>query len=127
MTSSRSGMAPRASADLDVLPESHALCDGPHRGLRRLVRPRHALVPHALDHGIVEAHAVRAPQILGGALRRLEQIHAHGSAREVRIPAALHDVLAIGEHASMQSGLHPSSRKRRPAGAPPYTRTPTEE
>src|SRR5215471_1193129 len=50
----------RRSPDQDLLPEAHALRHVRELGPRRLVRPRDALVAHAVEHDVVEAHAVWA-------------------------------------------------------------------
>ena len=54
------------SADLDVLPEADAVLHLRHLRLRRLVDPGVARVADAVDHHVVELHAVRALEVVVG-------------------------------------------------------------
>src|SRR5262245_7237840 len=65
-------------ADLNVLPETVAPSDLLLGGERRLVDPGGALVAIAVDHDVVELHAVGAFEVGGGAGRLLEPLRAHG-------------------------------------------------
>ena len=62
----RSG--PTGSVDLHIPPEAEAVLDLRHLGARRLVDPCSAVVTLAVDHHVVELHAVRT-LVIGGRLR----------------------------------------------------------
>src|SRR5438093_5080975 len=94
------------SLHLDVLPEAEATGDLRLGRARRLVDPGGAGVAHAVDHHVVELDAVRAFEI-ALRLRRLgEPLHAHGGARKIPVAAVLDDVVALGDHMTVERCLH---------------------
>src|SRR6266550_8594881 len=109
---SRSMASPEAMKDmarlphLDVLPEAEAAGDLRLGGARRLVDPGGARVALAVDHHVVELHAVRTFEIARRLRRLVEPFQAHRGRREILIPAVLDDVIALGDYLTLERCLH---------------------
>src|SRR5579883_1073469 len=112
---SRSAHAVAAgSGDLDIFPEAEAALDLRHFRAGCLVGPRGALVPLALDHDIVELHAVRTLEVLRRLLGLLQPVHAHGLTRKIMITVAGHDIVALGDDPPVNACLHDRLLERDP-------------
>src|SRR5262245_45965753 len=94
------------SPHLDVLPEADAASGRGLRGARRLVDPGVARMTHAVDHHVIELDAMRTGAVLVGHRRLLEPVRAHVLRREIEIAVVLHDVVALGDDLTLESGLH---------------------
>src|SRR5918999_2075872 len=116
------------SAHFDVFPEAEAPGDVAHRGVRRLVGPGGAGMACAVDHHVVELDAVRALEIRLRFGRLLEPVQAHRGARKIVVAAAFDDVVALGDDAAFEGGLHGgSSAEWGPGGRPKERSMPTPQ
>src|SRR5882762_7695147 len=72
-----------SSADLDVLPEADPALGFSLGRARPFVNPGIASVAHAIDHHVIELHAMRTGTVLLGHRRLLEPFQAHRARREI--------------------------------------------
>src|SRR5215831_12655743 len=94
------------SPHLDVPPEADAALGCCLRGARRLVDPGIAGIAHAVDHHVIELHAMRTGTVLVGDRCLLEPVRAHVFWRKIEITVVLHDVVALGDELALESGFH---------------------
>src|SRR6516162_10078636 len=108
----------RRLGDLDVLPEAESVLDLQHFRPRRLIGPGGAGMALALDHDVVELHAVRTLEVVSGFVGLFQPIHAHGAAGKILIALAIDDVVALGDNSAFDNRLHTGLRSMLVLGRP---------
>src|ERR1700733_2488555 len=100
------GPRARDSGDLDLIPKAEPSADVLQRRTWRLIGPRRAFIPNAVDDHIVELNAVRAGEVCLGLRRLLEKLHPRGRGWEILISGTDLDFLALGDDVAVQCCAH---------------------